>query len=49
MFTTLNTGIVLWLVYGLMLNSLPLILANAVTLGLIGTFMILKLMGNRPK
>ena len=49
MFTTLNTGIVLWLVYGLMLNSLPLILANAVTLGLTGTIMILKLMGDRPK
>ena len=49
MFTILNTGIVLWLVYGLMLNSLPLILANAVTLGLTGTIMILKLMGDRPE
>jgi len=49
MFTILNTGIVLWLVYGLILNSLPLILANAVTLGLTGTIMILKLMGDRPE
>lgn len=49
MFTILNTGIVLWPVYGLMLNSLPLILANAVTLGLTGTIMILKLMGDRPE
>ena len=49
MFTILNTGIVLWLVYGLMLNSLPLILVHAVTLGLTGTIMILKLMDDRPK
>ncbi len=49
MFTVLNTGIVLWLIYGLMLESRPLIFANAVTLCLTGTILALKLMGDRPR
>lgn len=31
-FTTLNVGVVLWLIYGLILGSLPIILANVFTL-----------------
>jgi MtN3 and saliva related transmembrane protein len=48
MFVILNTGIVLWLVYGLVLNSMPLIFANAVTLFLTGTILALKIRGDRP-
>lgn len=32
MFLLMNLGIVLWLIYGLMLNSYPIIIANAVTI-----------------
>lgn len=48
MFVILNTGIVLWLAYGLLLDSMPLILANAVTLFLTGTILVLKIRGDRP-
>ncbi|MDE0779580.1 MAG: SemiSWEET transporter [Alphaproteobacteria bacterium] len=47
MFLILNTGIVLWLIYGLLLGSLPLILANTVTIFLTGTIMVLKLRTGR--
>lgn len=43
MFATYVTGIVLWLVYGLMLGDLPLICSNAVTLVLSGTILGLKI------
>lgn len=36
MYVLFTIGVVCWLVYGLMLRSAPLILANAVTLGLAG-------------
>lgn len=32
MFSLLNFGFILWLVYGIILNSYPIILANAITL-----------------
>ena len=32
MFSLLNLGFVFWLIYGVMLNSYPIILANAVTI-----------------
>ena len=38
-FILLTTGIFLWLVYGILLGSLPIILANSITL--IGCFYIL--------
>lgn len=43
MFVTYVTGIVLWLVYGLMLGDIPLIASNAVTLVLSGIILGLKL------
>jgi MtN3 and saliva related transmembrane protein len=43
MFIVICTGIFLWLVYGLLINSLPIILANAVTLVIAGTILILKI------
>ena len=49
MFAILNTGIVLWLVYGLILGSKPLIFANAVTLFLTGTILVLKIRGDRAE
>jgi MtN3 and saliva related transmembrane protein len=36
-------GITLWLIYGLLLMSLPIILANAVTLVLVMAILVLKL------
>jgi MtN3 and saliva related transmembrane protein len=43
MFALMVVGIVRWLLYGLLIADLPLILANAVTLGLAGTVLVLKL------
>jgi MtN3 and saliva related transmembrane protein len=43
MFTLFSAGIVLWLIYGILLQSLPLILSNAVTLALSLTIIALKL------
>jgi MtN3 and saliva related transmembrane protein len=43
MFLIYVTGLVLWVVYGLMLHDLPLITSNAVTLVLAGAILALKL------
>ncbi len=43
MYLVLATGIVLWLIYGLMLGDLPLILANAVTLVLVSIILYCKI------
>lgn len=43
MFLLMVTGIVLWLVYGLLIADVPLIVANGVTLCLAGTILALKL------
>lgn len=43
MFSLMVAGIVLWLVYGILINDLPLILANAVTLLLAGSILIAKI------
>jgi MtN3 and saliva related transmembrane protein len=43
MYAMFTMGVALWLVYGLTLRSPPIILANAVTLLLSGTILILKL------
>ncbi len=34
MFALLTSGVVLWLIYGLIINSNPIIAANVITLGL---------------
>lgn len=39
---TFTIGISGWLTYGLMLKELPIILANAITLGLVGAIMVVK-------
>jgi len=43
MLITFCTGVFLWLLYGLFIQSLPVILANAVTLLLAGTILVLKI------
>ncbi|MDG1826637.1 MAG: SemiSWEET transporter [Henriciella sp.] len=43
MYSMFTVGVTAWLVYGLMIGSLPVILANAVTLGLAATILSLKL------
>jgi len=43
MFLIFTTGVLLWVIYGLMIQSLPIIAANTVTLVLAGTILVLKL------
>jgi MtN3 and saliva related transmembrane protein len=43
MWLLLCTGIFCWLVYGLLLQAGPIIVANAITLALTGTVLVLKL------
>ncbi|WP_298727202.1 SemiSWEET transporter [uncultured Ferrovibrio sp.] len=47
MFLLMNAGIALWLVYGLLIGSLGLIIANLVTLGLTATVLVAKLKFDR--
>jgi MtN3 and saliva related transmembrane protein len=43
MYIIFVVGVALWLAYGIYIESLPMILANVVTLGLAGTILALKL------
>ena len=43
-----SAGLILWLIYGIMIESLPVILANVVTLILSGTIIALKIRYSRP-
>jgi MtN3 and saliva related transmembrane protein len=43
MYVVISTGIVLWLIYGLIIGSLPVIAANSVTLVISSAILILKL------
>jgi len=43
MFITFTTGIFLWLVYGILINSTPIILANTVTFILSLTILVFKI------
>ena len=42
MFLSFCTGVLLWLVYGMMIHSLPVMLANGVTFVLSGAILIMK-------
>lgn len=42
MYSVFTAGVALWLAYGLMLGAWPLILANAVTLTLSGSILLMK-------
>jgi MtN3 and saliva related transmembrane protein len=43
MFLMFCTGVLLWLIYGFLIQSLPVILANGVALVLAGAMLALKL------
>ncbi|HBB02434.1 MAG: hypothetical protein US89_C0013G0055 [Candidatus Peregrinibacteria bacterium GW2011_GWF2_38_29] len=43
MYSVYLVGIIMWLVYGIMLNEAPIIIANIITLMLSGTIFILKI------
>jgi len=43
MYVVITAGISLWLVYGILISSTPIIIANIVTLGISLTILILKL------
>ena len=43
-----SAGVVLWLIYGFMIGSLPVILSNVVTLILSATIIALKIRYSRP-
>ena len=43
MFTLLVTRNSLWLVYGALIGDLPIVVANVITLGLVGAILALKL------
>ena len=43
-----SAGVILWLIYGIMIGSVPVILANVVTLILSGTIIVLKIRYSRP-
>jgi len=43
MFSIFTLGVALWLAYGILVNDLPVILANAVTLVLASTLLFFKL------
>ena len=43
MYALFTTGVAGWLAYGVLVSSLPIILANAITLALAATILMLKL------
>ena len=42
-FLAFSSGVVLWLLYGIMLGEFPMILWNAVTLALVAAIVVMKL------
>jgi MtN3 and saliva related transmembrane protein len=47
MFSVFSAGVFLWMVYGLLIHSVPVLLANAVTLALSLAILVLKLRYDR--
>ena len=43
MFALFSAGVLLWLIYGIALGSLPIILANSITLALALLILLLKI------
>lgn len=43
MFLVFVTGIILWLIYGIIINNMPIIIANSFTLLFAGTLLYFKL------
>ena len=49
MFSLFSVGLVLWLIYGILLRSLPLIISNVFTLALALTIIALKIRYREPQ
>ncbi|NNE26536.1 MAG: SemiSWEET transporter [Saprospiraceae bacterium] len=49
MYLILVTGVILWLIYGLIIMNLPLIFANIITLNLAITIIVFKIKYGAPK
>lgn len=43
MYSLLNIGIILWLIYGVMIDAWPIIIANTITLSLTLIILVLKI------
>lgn len=48
MYSAFTTGIALWLVYGVMIQAWPIVLANAITLGLAASILLMRYHYGRP-
>ena len=48
MYVMFTTGIVLWLAYGILIESMPMIIANIITVVLSATILLLKLTEKSP-
>lgn len=49
MYGAMTAGVVLWLVYGVLIRSWPLVAANVVTLSLAGSILAMKLVLGRRR
>jgi MtN3 and saliva related transmembrane protein len=49
MYSIMFIGILLWLVYGIRIDSLSIMLANVVTATLVGTILVFIIQGKRTK
>ena len=43
MFLLFSSGVLLWLIYGVLLHAMPIIIANGITLSLSASILVLKL------
>ena len=48
-FAIFTAGVALWMIYGVAIDALPVIVANAVTLVLAAAILVMKLAFDRPK
>jgi len=48
MYSVFTAGVALWLAYGLLLGSWPMVIANTITLGLAVAILCMKLLYDRP-
>ena len=49
MYSVFTAGVTMWLAYGLLLGSWPMVIANTITLALAVMILCMKLLYNRPK
>ena len=49
MYAIFTVGVALWLAYGVMLGRAPIIVANAITLALAATILVMAVRARRPR